>query len=50
MLKFVPDYLKTKKICNNAIKKQPLVIINTPNRYKIQYICGKKLLPKNILG
>ena len=25
MLKFVPDHLKTKKMCKNAIKKLPFV-------------------------
>ena len=26
MLKFVPDHLKTKKYCKNAVKKLPFVI------------------------
>ena len=26
MLKLVPDHLKTKKICNHAVKKLPFVI------------------------
>ena len=26
MIKFVPDYLKTKKVCKRAVKKLPIVI------------------------
>ena len=26
MIKFVPDHLKTKKLCNYAVKKLPFVI------------------------
>ena len=33
MLKFVPDHLKTKKICKHAVKKSPFVIIYIPEQY-----------------
>ena len=36
MLKFVSDHRKTKKMCKNAVKKLPFVIINVPDRYKSQ--------------
>ena len=44
MLKVVPDYLKTKKMCKNAVKKLPLVIKYVPNQYKTQEICDKVIL------
>ena len=34
MLKFVPDYLKTKKMCKHAVKKLLFVIRHIPDRYK----------------
>ena len=34
MLKFVPEYLKTKKKCNYAIRKLPLVIRYVSDKYK----------------
>ena len=30
-LRLVPDYLKTKKMCKNAVKKCPLVIKYVPD-------------------
>ena len=36
MLKFVPDDLKTKKMCKNAIKKFPFVRIYVAHQYKSQ--------------
>ena len=30
MLKFVPDHVKTKKMCKNAFKKLQFVIIYVP--------------------
>ena len=34
MLKFVPDHLKTKKMCKHAVKKLLFVIRHIPDRYK----------------
>ena len=34
MLKFVPDHLKTKKICKNAVKKLAFLLRYVSNRYK----------------
>ena len=34
MLKFVPDHLKTKKICKDAVKKLPYLLRYVPNQYK----------------
>ena len=36
MLKFVPDYLKTKKICKCTVKKLLFVIRYVPDRYKTE--------------
>ena len=32
--KFIPDHLKTKQICNYAVKELPFVIRYVPDRYK----------------
>ena len=34
MLKFVPDHLRTKKMCNYAVKKLPYLLRYVPDRYK----------------
>ena len=44
MLRFVPDHLKTKKICRYAVKKLVFVIRYVPDRYKTQEICDKVAL------
>ena len=31
MLKFIPDHLKTKQMCNYAVKKLPFVIRYVPD-------------------
>ena len=36
MLKFVPDHLKTKKICKHAIKKLHYLLRYVPDQYKTQ--------------
>ena len=33
MLKFIPNHLKTKQLCNYAIKKLPFVIRYVPDLY-----------------
>ena len=44
MLKFVPDHLKTKKICKHAVKKLSFLIRYGPDQYKTQQICDKTIL------
>ena len=44
MLKFVPNYLKTTKMCKHAVKKLPFVIRYASDRYKIQEVCDKAIL------
>ena len=34
ILKFIPDHLKTKKMCKHAVNKLPFVIIYVPDLYK----------------
>ena len=49
ILKFVPDHLKTKKICEHAVKKIPFVIQHVLDRYKSQQMCSKAILESNVL-
>ena len=44
ILKFVPDHLKTKKMCKHAVKKLHYLLIYVPERYKTQQICDKVIL------
>ena len=39
ILKFVPDHLKTKKLCKNAVKKLPYLLKYAPDQYKTQQMC-----------
>ena len=41
MLKFVSDYLKTKKVCKHAVKKLTHIIRYVPDQYKTQQMCDK---------
>ena len=43
MLRFVPDHLKTKKMCKQ-VKKLPFVIRYVPDRYKTQEMYDKAIL------
>ena len=36
MLKFVPDHLKTKKMCKHAVKKLTYLLRYVPNQYETQ--------------
>ena len=45
MLKFVLDYLKTKKICKHEVTKLPYVLRYVSDWYKTQ-ICEKAILQK----
>ena len=40
MLRFVPDYLKTK----HAIKKLPFLLRYVPEQYKTQQMCDEAIL------
>ena len=44
MLTFVPDHLKTKKICKHAVKELPYVLRYVSDRYKTQQMCDKAIL------
>ena len=46
MLKFVPNHLKTKKICKHAVKKLPYLIRYVLDQYDTQQMCDKALLGK----
>ena len=35
-LKFVPDHLKTRKMCKHAVKQLPYLLIYVPDQYKTQ--------------
>ena len=34
ILKFLPDHLKTKKMCKDAVKKLPYLLRYVPDQYK----------------
>ena len=44
MLKFVPDHLKTKKMCKHAVKKIAYLLKYIPDQYKTQQMCEKAIL------
>ena len=44
MLKLLPDLLKSKMMCKNAVKKLPFVIIYGLDRHKTQEMCDKIIL------
>ena len=44
ILKFVPDYLKTKHMCNYAVKKITFHNKYVSNQCKIKKICNKAIL------
>ena len=44
MLKFVPDYLKTKIICKHAIKKLPYLLRYVPDQCKTKQMWDKAIL------
>ena len=44
MLKFVPDHLKTKKMCKNKVKKLPYLLRYVSDQYKTQQMCDKAIL------
>ena len=46
MLKFFPYHLKTKQICNYAVKKLPFVIRYVPDQYKTKKMCNRAI-PEN---
>ena len=41
MLKFVPDHLETKQMCNYTVKKLPFVIRYVHERYKTRKMCNR---------
>ena len=46
-IKFVPDHLKTNKMCKHAVKKLPYLLRYVPDKYKTQQICDKVILENN---
>ena len=44
MLKLLPDYLKTKKICIRAVKKLLFVMRYVSDWYKTQQMCDKVIV------
>ena len=43
MLKFVPDHLKTKIMCELAVKKLPSLLRYVPDQYKTEEMCYKAI-------
>ena len=41
MLRFVPDDLKTKRICKNTVEKFPFVMMHVPDWYKTHEMWDK---------
>ena len=44
MLKFVPDHLKTKKLCKHAVKKLSYLLRYVHDQYKTQQMYDKVIL------
>ena len=44
MLKFVPDHVKIREICEHAVKKLLFITRYVPDRYKTQKMCDKAIL------
>ena len=44
MIKFVPDHLKTKKMCKHAVKKLSYLLRYLLYQYKTQQMCEKAVL------
>ena len=44
MLKFVPDHLKTRKICKHGVKRLPFLLRYALDQYKTQEMCDKTIL------
>ena len=44
MLKFAPDHIKIKEICEYAVKKLLFIIRYVPDQYKTQEMCDKAIL------
>ena len=44
MIKFVPDNLKTRKMCKYAVEKLPYIIRYVPDQCKTQQMCDKTIL------
>ena len=44
ILKFVPDYLRTKRMCKNAVRKLLFVLMCFPDPFKTQGMCDKVIL------
>ena len=49
MLRFVPDHLKTKKMCKHAVKKLLFLIRCFADHYKMQEMCDKTILENGVM-
>ena len=43
ILKFVPDYLRTIKMCKHAVKKLLYLLRYVSDQYKIQKMCDEAI-------
>ena len=41
ILRLVPNHLKPKKICKNAVKKLPFIVRYGPGQYVTKQMCDK---------
>ena len=47
MLKFFPDHLKTKRMCQHAVKKLLFLLRYVLDQYKTQQMCDKAVLERD---
>ena len=48
MLTFVPDHLKTKKMCKHAVKKWPYLLRYVRNQYRTQQSRNQEMCNKTV--
>ena len=44
MLKFVPDHLRTKVMCKNAVNRLAFVVMYVPDGHKTEEMCNEGIL------
>ena len=44
ILKFVPDHVKTKKMCKHTVKKILFIMRYLPDQYQTQQMCDKAII------
>ena len=40
-MRFIPDHLKTQKMCEKAVEKDPYQLGDFPDRFKKQEMCNE---------